>query len=304
VYRSAAAHEQAGTVEEGLALLEPTLGADAPVQVWLQHARLAALLARFDPRRQDDALAAAEWAVEAAERDGGPVALAAALVLVGRSHYHRAMVAGGGDYDVPMGLFRRALALAEGSADEVAIADAAHRVGLAHERKNELAAAHAQHSRAYALAAAGGHRLEQAHAARHLGFLAFFLHGDPDGALARFEESAALFEAAGCRWVLPMAWQVVGTAHFLGKRDPVRAEPQYRRALALAEELGRPLIVAEMLSSLGELLAATGRTEAARAAYARGQATAEELGHRRLAADVAAKLAGLADRPTVGHSPA
>jgi tetratricopeptide (TPR) repeat protein len=304
LYRTAAAHEQAGTVEEGLALLAPALRDGAPARIWLRHARLAAVLARFDPRRQDDALAAAERARLAAERGGDPVALAAALVMVGRSHYHRAMVAGGGDYDVPMGLFRRALALAEAAGDDVGVSDAAHRVGLAHERKNELPEAQSQHSRAYDLAAAGGHRPEQAHAARHLGFLAFFLHGDPDGALARFEESAALFEAAGCRWVLPMAWQVVGTAHFLGKKDPVRAEPQYRRALALAEELGRPLIVAEMLSSLGELLAATGRTEAARAAYARGQATAEELGHRRLAADVAAKLAGLADRPTVGHSPA
>jgi tetratricopeptide (TPR) repeat protein len=295
LYRAVAAHEQAGTPEEGLALLAPALDAETPVSLWLQHARLAALLARFDPRRQDDALAAAERAREAAERAGDPAALAAALVLVGRSHYHRAMTAGGGDYDLPMGLFRRALALAEASGDDVATSDAAHRVGLAHERKNELAEAHTQHSRAYALAAAGGHTAEQAHAARHLGFLAFFLHGDPDAALARFEESAALFEAAGCRWVLPMAWQVVGSAHFLGRKDPVRAEPHYRRALALAEELGRPLLVAEMLSSLGELLAATGRPDEARAAYARCLTTAETFEHRRLAAEVAAKLAGLGD---------
>ena len=222
--------------------------------------------------------------------------LAAALALVGRSHYHRAMVAGGGDYDLPMRLFREALALAEAAGDDVAMSDAAHRVGLAHERRNELAEAHAQHSRAYELAAAGGHKSEQAHAARHLGFLAFFLHGDPDAALARFEESAALFEATGCRWIMPMAWQSVGAAHFFGRKDTVRAEPHFRRALALAEELGRPLVVAEMLSTLGELLAATGRAEEARAAYARCQAAADAVEHRRLAAEVAAKIAALDDR--------
>ena len=291
--RAAAAHEPAGTPEEGLALLAPALSADAPVSLRLQHARLAALLARFDPRRQGDALVAAERALEAAERAGDPVALAAALVLVGRSHYHRALTAGGGDYDLPMELFRRALALAEAAVDDLAIADAAHRVGLAHERKSELVEAHAQHSRAYALAAAGRHTLEQASAARHLGFLAFFLHGDPAAALARLEESAALSEATGCRWMLPMAWQAVGAAHFFGKKDPVRAEPHYRRALALAEDLARPLLVAEQLSSLGELLAATGRPDEARAAYTRGQATAHLFEHPRLQAEVAAKLTAL-----------
>jgi tetratricopeptide (TPR) repeat protein len=174
--------------------------------------------------------------------------------------------------------------------DDRAIAEAAHYIGLAHERKRELPEAHAQHSRAHALAAAGGHTLEQAHAARHLGFLAFFLHGDPDGAVARFEESLALFEAAGCRVLLPLAAKGVGDAHVHARGDYERAEGYYRRALALAEGLGRELVVAEVLFSLGQLLEATDRPEEARAAYARSRAGAEAVGHHRHAAEAAAKL--------------
>jgi tetratricopeptide (TPR) repeat protein len=294
LHAAAVAHELGGTVEEGLALLEAALGDGGSPALWLQRARLAAVRARFDPRRQDDSLGAALAAQDAAERSGDPAALAAALLVVAQAHYRRAQLDDDDDFDLPLALSRRALALAEGTGDTRLISEAAHRVGLAHERRRELPEAHAQHSRAYALAKGGGHVLEQAHAARHLGFLAFFLHGDPDAALARFEESLALFEAAGCRWVLPLAWQTVGTAHFLGKKNPARAEPCYRRGLELAEELGRPLVVAELLSSLAELLAATGRTEEARAAYARCAACADAVGHRRQADAAAAKLAALA----------
>ena len=294
LHAAAVGHELAGTVEEGLALLEPALRDAAPPELWLQRARLLAQLARFDPRRQDDALAAALAAQDAAERSGDPAARAAALLVVAQVHYRWAQLADDGDFELALELSRRALALAESVGDDRLVSEAAHRVGLAHERRRELPEAHAQHSRAHALAEAGGHALEQAHAARHLGFLAFFLHGDPDAALARFEESLALFEAAGCRFVLPIAWQTVGTAHFLGRKDPARAEPCYRRGLALAEELGRPLILAELLSSLAELLAATGRTEEARAAYARCAACAEAVGHRRQAEAAAAKRAALA----------
>jgi tetratricopeptide (TPR) repeat protein len=252
-----------------------------------------AQLARGEPRRSDDALAAALGAQDAAERSGDPAVLAAALLQIARVHHHRAMLVDDGDVELSLEPSRRALDLAEAARDRRLVSEAAHRIGLVHERRRELAEAEAQQSRAYALAEASAHRIEQAHAARHLGFLAFFLHGDARGAVERLEESLTLFETAGCRILVPIAHQAVGAGYFLGKKDPVRAEPHYRHGLTLAEELGRPLIVAELLCSLGELLAATGRADEARAAYVRSRTEAEKVGHRRQAEVAAARLAVL-----------
>ena len=294
--REAAAHELAGTFEEGLALLEPALGEEAPARLRLAHARLAVQLARFEPRRRDDAMAATLDAQRAAEREDDPAVLAGALVQVGRAHYLGAHHLGEGGFEQAMALFRRALVLAEPTGDGRLIAEAAHCVGLAHERLRELPEGHAQHGRAYALAEAGGHAFEQAHAARHLGYLAFFLQGDPDGAIVRFEESLALFEGSGCRWVLPLAVKSVGDAYFHARSDHARAEPYFRRALVLADDLGRAAVVAEAHLSLGRLFEATGRPDEARAAYARSRDGAEAVGYARQAAEAAALLAAMDGR--------
>ena len=116
LHAAAVAHELIGGLEAGAALLESAPGDGAQPDLWLHHAGRAAPRARFDPRRQDEALGAAR----------------ALLLPVARAHDPGTQLADDGEFDVPLALARRAPALAEGTGGALGILALLHVVVCVH----------------------------------------------------------------------------------------------------------------------------------------------------------------------------
>jgi tetratricopeptide (TPR) repeat protein len=215
-------------------------------------------------------------ALEAAERSGDPGLRAGAYDLAGRLHYSRRINLGDGDYDVPLGLFRRALELRRGAGDTRGVVESLFRIGLIHERRGEDAEAAAVYRQAMRLAGKD-HPLERSNLARHLGYH-HRARGELDQALALFEQSLALRDTSGFELTRAPALASLADLH-RERKDHAKALEYGRRALAEATRLGAPRFEVIALLSIGDTYAATAQPDSARAQFRRAELRASEIAY-------------------------
>jgi tetratricopeptide (TPR) repeat protein len=115
-----------------------------------------------------------------------------------------------------------------------------------------------------------------------LNALAFYARHRADHAYARtlFAECVELLETAGDDRALARSLINLGQLTLNYDDDPVRAEPIYARARAIAERLGDRSLLAMCDSHFGDLVRLQGDLPAARALYERALAAFRSLGDR------------------------
>lgn len=126
-------------------------------------------------------------------------------------------------------------------------------------------------------AAGAGHLAAQAR--MPLGWAAFRL-GDPEGAVAQYEESRRLFAAAHDRGYVARATMNLAIVQF-EKGDASAAEDLMEEALAIQRELGSRTEVGKVLLNLGNVLDDQGKATQARARFEQALSIFQEVGDLR-----------------------
>jgi tetratricopeptide (TPR) repeat protein len=291
-YRGALADARAALdVAASVAALHSPASASL-ARVWIARAEVWISQTTATNTGYAEADSAAAQALRLADRSGEPRLIADAADVAGRVLYSRRINLAEGDYDRPLGHFKRALALRRTAGDTGGIVESMFRVGLIHERRDESAQAVAIYEEAMRLAGTG-YPLERSNLARHLAYQ-YQGRGDLDRALELFTQSLELRERAGFALTRPSALTSIGDLH-RHKGDYAMALEYGQRALAEAERLKAGRFVVGALISIGETHAAAGRREPALEHLRRARSLAEEMAYvsgARRAGDEIARLDG------------
>jgi tetratricopeptide (TPR) repeat protein len=199
--------------------------------------------------------------------------------------------------ETSLSYFEQALALKEAVDDQRGLAESLFNIGTAHQNKKgrtdeDLERAFECFQKAYRVAQEGGFRWEQAHAARHLGYIYGHQKGEPDLALAHHQEFLATNTELGFKPYLPPAHTRVGFTH-LEMGNPDEAWEHFQTAQAMAAEIGYQAPLAEALFGLGFVLEKRGDASTALEHYERARAVARPINLIPVVRGASSRIAGL-----------
>lgn len=201
-----------------------------------------------------DALTTLARAQRLARELGEDALWASAVDQSALSDFYLLVLRNKGSWDAVQGGFEQARDVRSKFGSPCELTESFFHVGLAKQMRGDRDASVADFEKALQIARECADGAAAAHVHRHLGFH-FALKGDASRALEHYQTALSLVEASGNRSELAPALVAVGELLYSTGRDKPGAAEHFRRALALASELGDQAYIAtahENLATVSE----------------------------------------------------